>query len=219
MDRPKSFLLSPELHDYVVAHGTPPDAAQQALIRATEDLGPLAMMQIAPEQGALLELLVRITGARRIVEVGTFTGYSALAMARALPPDGHLLCCDVSEEWTAVAKEHWASAGVDDRIELRVGPALDTLRALPRDGSVDLAFVDADKTSYAAYVDELHPRVRTGGLVLVDNTLWDGKVLDPEVDDADTAAIRALNDALAVDDRWDTVLLPIADGLTLLRKR
>ena len=219
VDRPKSFLLSPELHDYVVAHGTPPDAAQQALIDETRALGPLAVMQIAPEQGALLELLVRLTGARRIVEVGTFTGYSALAMARALPPDGHLLCCDVSEEWTAVAREHWAAAGVDDRIELRVGPALDTLRALPRDASIDLAFVDADKTAYAAYVDELHPRVRTGGLVLVDNTLWDGKVLDPAVDDADTVAIRALNDALAADDRWDTVLLPVADGLTLLRKR
>lgn len=219
MDRPKSFLLSPELHDYVVAHGTPPDAVQQELIEATEALGPLAMMQIAPEQGALLELLVRVTGARRIVEVGTFTGYSALAMARALPADGHLLCCDVSEEWTAIARRHWAAAGVADRIELRLGPALDTLRALPAEEAFDLAFVDADKPSYAAYVDELHPRVRTGGLVLVDNTLWDGKVLDPSADDTDTVAIRALNDALATDDRWDAVLLPVADGLTLLRKR
>ena len=219
MDRPKSFLLSPELHDYVVGHGTPPDGAQTALIEATEALGPLAVMQIAPEQGAFLELLVRATGARRLIEIGTFTGYSALAMARGLPEGGHLLCCDVSEEWTAIARQHWAAAGVADRIELRIGPALDTVRALPAEEAFDLAFVDADKPSYAAYVDELHPRVRTGGLVLVDNTLWDGKVLDPEADDADTVAIRALNDALAVDDRWDTVLLPVADGLTLLRKR
>lgn len=219
MDQPKSFLLSPELHRYVVDHGQPLDAVQRSLIEATAQLGPIAAMQVAPEQGALLELLVRVTGARRVVEIGTFTGYSALCLARGLPDGGSLLCCDVSEEWTDIGRRHWELAGLADRIELRLGPALDTLRSLPSDHGIDLAFVDADKPSYQAYVDELHPRLRTGGLVLVDNTLWSGKVLDAAVDDPDTSAIRAFNDAVAADDRWDAVLLPVADGLTFLRKR
>lgn len=219
MDQPKSFLLDADLHRYVLDHGQPLDEVQRSLIDATSQLGPVAVMQVAPEQGALLELLVRVTGARRVVEIGTFTGYSALCLARGLPEGGSLLCCDVSEEWTDIGRRHWELAGLADRIELRLGPALDTLRALPADHVVDLAFVDADKPSYAAYVDELHPRLRTGGLVLVDNTLWSGKVLDPAADDGDTEAIRAFNDVVAVDDRWDTVLLPIADGLTFLRKR
>lgn len=219
MDQPKSFLLTPELHRYLLEHGPVLDEVQRSLIEATAQLGPIAAMQVAPEQGALLELLVRISGARRVVEIGTFTGYSALCLARGLPEGGSLLCCDVSEEWTDIGRRHWELAGLADRIELRLGPALETLRSLPGDHVVDLAFVDADKPSYAAYVDELHPRLRTGGLVLVDNTLWAGKVLDPSVDDPDTVAIRAFNDAVAADERWDVVLLPVADGLTFLRKR
>lgn len=219
MDQPKSFLLAPELHAYVLASSAPLDEVQRSLIEATAALGPLAAMQVAPEQGALLELLVRVTGSARLVEIGTFTGYSALCMARGLPEGGSLLCCDVSEEWTDIGRRHWEMAGVADRIDLRLGPGIDTLRSLPGDAHFDLAFVDADKVSYQTYVDELHPRLRTGGLVLVDNTLWSGAVLDESDTSPDTEAIRRFNAAMAVDERWDALLLPVADGLTFLRKR
>ncbi len=215
---PKSAWLTEELATYLVAHGTPPDAVQQALIDETAAL-PQARMQVAPEQGAFMTLLTRLVGARTAVEVGTFTGYSALAIARGLPPDGRLLCCDVSEEWTAIAQRAWERAGVRDKIELRLAPAIDTLRALPTTEHVDLAFIDADKANYAAYYEELVKRVRPNGLILVDNTLWSGRVLAPEPDDTDTAAICAFNDMVADDARVDTVMLPVSDGLTLLRKR
>jgi caffeoyl-CoA O-methyltransferase len=220
MAGPKSFFLTPEVHEYVVAHGTPPDAVQQALIDETARL-PMARMQISPEQGAFMSLLVRAVGARNAVEVGTFTGYSALALARALPDDGHLLCCDVSEEWTAIARRTWEAAGVAHKIELRLAPALDTLRALPAGESIDLAFVDADKTNYAAYFAELLPRLRTNGLILVDNTLWSGRVVDASApdDDEDTVALRAFNEMVAADDRVEVTLLTLGDGLTLLRKK
>jgi caffeoyl-CoA O-methyltransferase len=217
-DGPKSFFLTPEVHAYVVAHGTPPDAAQQALIEETAQL-PAAGMQISPEQGAFMTLLVRAVGARRAVEVGTFTGYSAIAIARGLPDDGTLICCDVSEEWTAIAMRAWAAAGVAQKIHLRLAPALDTLRAMPAEEHLDLAFIDADKPSYAAYYEELITRLRPNGLILVDNTLWSGTVLDPTKDDADTVALRAFNDMVAADDRVDVALLTLGDGLTMLRKR
>jgi len=219
MADPKDFSLSPELHAYVVAHGTPPDEHQLALIAETEALGAISRMQIAPEQGAFMTLLARLVGASTIVEVGTFTGYSTLCLARGLAEGGRLIACDISDEWTSVGRRTWEAAGVADRIDLRIGPAIDTLRALPADLVVDLAFVDADKTGYAAYADELIPRLRPGGLLLVDNVLWGGSVVDPARDDADTRAIRDFNDALASDDRVEVVLLPIADGLTLARKR
>lgn len=219
MADPKDHTLSPELHHYVVAHGTPPDQHQRALIEETEALGGIARMQIAPEQGAFMTLLARLVGARTIVEVGTFTGYSTLCLARGLADGGTVIACDVSDEWTSIGRRHWEAAGVADRIDLRIGPALDTLRALPADLVVDLAFIDADKTGYAAYADELIPRLRPGGLLLVDNVLWGGAVVDAERDDADTQAIRSFNDALIGDDRVEVVLLPIADGLTLARKR
>ncbi len=216
---PKSFFLGSEIHEYLVAHGTPPDDAQRALIDATAALGGVAMMQIAPEQGAFLTLLAASIGARSAVEVGTFTGYSALCIARGLGASGHLLCCDVSDEWTSIGRPHWEAAGVADRIELRIGPALDTLRALPADATIDLAFIDADKPNYAGYYDELLPRMRPNGVILVDNVLWSGSVIDPSINDDNTVAIRAFNDKVAADERVDTVMLPIADGLTLLRKR
>jgi len=219
MADPKDFSLSPELHDYVVAHGTPPDEHQLALIAETQELGGVSRMQIAPEQGAFMTVLARLVGATTIVEVGTFTGYSTLCLARGLTDGGRLIACDVSDEWTSIGRRHWEAAGVADRIDLRIAPAIETLRALPTDPVVDLAFVDADKTGYAAYADELIPRLRPGGVLLVDNVLWGGAVIDPARDDADTVAIRAFNDALAADDRVDVVLLPIADGLTLARKR
>ena len=217
---PKSFQLSPAIHEYIVAHGTPPDEIQQWLIAETKARVPdLSMMQIAPEQGAFMTVLTRLLGARSAVEVGTFTGYSSLCVARGLGAGGRLVCCDVSEEWTALAREAWDRAGVADRIDLRIAPAIETLRALPPDEPIDLAFIDADKGSYADYYEELITRLRPDGLILVDNTLWGGAVVNESVTDDNTKAIRAFNDLVAADDRVDTVLLPISDGLTLLRKR
>ncbi len=219
-DRPKSIQLTPELHEYLVAHGTPPDAIQKELIEETRSrLGGAARMQIAPEQGAFMTLLCRAIGARRAIEVGTFTGYSALCLARGLPEDGLLICCDVSEEWAAIGRPFWERAGVANRIDLRIGPALETLRSLPATPDLDLAFIDADKPSYSDYYEELLPRLRVGGLILVDNVLWGGRVADPTADDPQTVAIRKFNDKVVVDTRVDCVMLPISDGLTLLRKR
>lgn len=218
-DAPKSFLLTPELHRYVVDHSTAVDPVAASLIAETAAMGPIAGMQVAPEQGALLGVLAAAMGARTVVEVGTFTGYSTLCLARGVGPDGRVHAHDVSEEWTAVGRRHWEAAGVADRIELRLGPAAETLAALTTAGPVDLAFIDADKPGYATYLELLHPRMRSGGLVLVDNTLWGGRVLDPAADDDDTRALRAFNDAVAGDGRFEAVLAPIADGLTFLLVR
>jgi caffeoyl-CoA O-methyltransferase len=218
MARPKSFFLSPQIHEYVVAHGAEPDEVQRALIEETAQL-PMAGMQISPEQGTFMTLIARLIGARQAIEVGTFTGYSALSIARGLPQDGHLLCCDVSEEWTAIARRAWAKAGVDRKIELRLAPAADTLRALPDEEYVDLAFIDADKPAYPVYYEELLKRLRPNGLIMVDNTLWGGAIVDANVDDESTLALRAFNDMVAADERVDTALLTLGDGLTMLRKR
>src|SRR5262245_31203616 len=218
-DAPKHTPLTPELHAYLVAHGAPPDAVQRALIEETAKLGRIAMMQIAPEQGAFMSWLARTLGARRVVEVGVFTGYSTLCLARGLPDDGRVLALDVNAEWTAIGRRYWEQAGVAQKIEPRLGPALDSLRALPREPAFDLAFIDADKTGYAGYVEEILPRLRTGGVILVDNVLWGGSVVDPTRQDPDTLAIRAFNDAMARDPRVDAVMIPLSDGLSLLRKR
>lgn len=215
---PKAIGLSDELHAYAVAHGTPPDAVQESLIARTAELGRISGMQIAPEQGALMTLLTKLVGVQFAVEVGTFTGYSSLCIARGLAPGGRLLCCDVSEEWTAIAREHWVKAGVDDRIDLVIAPAADTLRALPADPPIDLAFIDADKTGYRTYYDEIVERLRPGGLVLVDNVLWSGNIVDESDQSDDTVALRAVNDHIAGDDRVEVVMLPIADGLTIARR-
>jgi caffeoyl-CoA O-methyltransferase len=216
---PKSFFLTPGVHDYLLAHAPPLDDAQRDLIAETEALGDISMMQIAPEQGAFMALLTRLTGARRAVEVGTFTGYSSLSIARALPDDGTLLCCDVSEEWTAIARKYWERAGVDGKIELRIAPALETLRSLPGGEQFDLAFIDADKENYPNYYEEVLARLRPNGVILVDNTLWMGAVIDRNVTDEQTNTIRAFNDAVAADDRVDSVILTVGDGLTIVRKR
>src|SRR5215213_10831919 len=205
MAEPKSFFLSPEIHRYVVAHGTPPDAVQQALIDETAAL-PMAMMQISPEQGAFMTVLTRALGARQAVEVGTFTGYSALAIARGLPDDGHLLCCDVSEEWTSIARKAWTEAGVDGKIELVLAPAADTLRALPDEEHLDLAFIDADKPAYPVYYEEIVRRLRPNGVILVDNTLQGGRIIDSAQNDDSVVAMRAFNDMVAADDRVDSAL-------------
>lgn len=215
---PKSFLLTDDVHRYLVAHGTPPDKVQEALIAATRELGGVSGMQIAPEQGAFMTVLARLVGARRAIEIGTFTGYSALCVARGLAEGGRLLCCDVNEDWTSVGRRFWEQAGVADRIELRLGPALDTLRALPAGTTFDFAFIDADKGNYGAYYDEVLARLEPNGVVLVDNVLWGGGVLDDSQQDDDVRAIRAFNDRVAADPRVDTVMLPVADGLTLIRK-
>lgn len=216
---PRSFLVSDELDDYLLDHTTPADEVQQSLIDATQALGDVSGMQIAVDQGNLLTLLARLVGARRAIEVGTFTGYSALCIARGLADDGHLLCCDVSEEWTAIGRAHWDRAGVGDRIELRLGPAADTLAALPLEPVYDLAFVDADKPGYVGYVDALVPRLRPGGLLLIDNVLWSGAVVDPAATDDSTEAIRRCNDHVAAHPELESLILTIGDGLTLARKR
>ncbi|MBW2274533.1 MAG: class I SAM-dependent methyltransferase [Deltaproteobacteria bacterium] len=218
-DSPKSFALGPEVHAYLVAHGSPPDAIKQSLMEETSKLGGISMMQIAPEQGAFMNLLARLMGARRMIEVGTFTGYSALCLAEALPDDGELICCDVSEEWTSIGVPFWEKAGVRERIRLEIAPALETLRALPRERSFDLAFIDADKPSYSDYYDELLQLIRPGGVILVDNVLWFGRVADPDVVDEHTEIIREFNTKLACDERVECVMLPLADGLTLARVR
>ncbi len=219
MSDPKSFFLSPAIHDYLVAHGTPPDAVAQDLIEATAALGGISMMQIAPEQGAFMTMLTQLLGVKLAVEVGTFTGYSALCIARGLTPGGRLICCDVSEEWTALAQPAWAAAEVADRIDLRIAPALETLGALPDEAVIDLAFVDADKPNYAAYFEALLPRMRTGAVILVDNVLWSGEVVNEAATDDNTVALREFNDLVAQDERVDVVMLPLGDGLSLIRKR
>ena len=218
-DQPKSFFLTKPVHDYLVAHAPPLDDVQRDLIAETEALGGISMMQIAPEQGAFMTVLTRLVGARHAIEIGTFTGYSSLSIARALPDDGTLLCCDVNEEWTAIARKYWERAGVDGKIELRIAPATDTLRSLPAGERFDLAFIDADKPNYPTYYEEVLARLRRNGVILVDNTLWGGAVVDPKATDDNTKAIRAFNDAVSVDDRVESTILTVGDGLTLIRKR
>jgi caffeoyl-CoA O-methyltransferase len=211
--------LTPELYEYLVAHGRNRDPLLAELAAETEKLGPIAMMQIAPEQGTLMSLLVRAIGARQAIEIGTFTGYSALCIARGLPADGHLLCCDINEEWTAVGRRYWQRAGLADRIELRLGPAVETLGQLPASTSFDFAFIDADKVSYRAYYDALLPRLRPNGLIVFDNVLWMGQVLDRTSASDDTRALQALNDFIAADDRVQAVMISVSDGLTIVRKK
>lgn len=194
------------------------------LARLREDTARLPEfgMQSSPEAGALLGLLVRLIGARRIVEVGTFTGYSSTAMALALPNDGRIVCCDVSEGWTNRAREAWAAAGVADRVTLRLGPALESLDAMlaaGEGGTYEMAFIDANKDGYLDYYERALRLLRPGGLVAVDNVLWSGRVADPSVTDASTVTIRELNATIAADERVDHVMVPIADGITLARVR
>ncbi|MFC7596063.1 O-methyltransferase [Terrabacter sp. GCM10028922] len=216
----RNFLVTDAVRSYAVDHGSwRPDAVVRGLQSETAALGDVAEMQIGDDQGQLLTMLARLVGARRAVEVGTFTGYSSLCIARGLVDGGSLLCCDLSEEWTAIARRAWAEAGVADRIELRIAPALDTLRSLPERAEIDLVFIDADKPGYGAYWEELVPRVRAGGLLLADNVLWSGRITDADGTEADTDALRAFNDLVAADDRVEAVVLTAFDGLTIARRR
>jgi predicted O-methyltransferase YrrM len=217
----RSIGLDESLHSYLLSVGVREHPVLARLRDETAQL-PDAQMQIAPEEGAFLALLVRTLGARKVLEVGTFTGYSSTAMALALPAGGRIVCCDVSKEWTDIAKGAWTDAGVADRVDLRLGPAVETLEGLleaGEAGAFDLAFIDADKPNYAAYYEAALRLVRPGGLIAIDNVLWSGRVADPSVDDAQTTAIRELNAAIAADERVDVAMVPIADGLTLARVR
>jgi caffeoyl-CoA O-methyltransferase len=214
---PKSFFLGAEIADYLVGHGMPPDDVQRRLIEETAKLGAVAGMQVSPEQGAFLTVLTRLLDPPAAIEVGTFTGYSALCIARGLKEGARLVCCDVSEEWTSVGRKYWSDAGVAELIDLRIAPALDTLRALASDEKFGLAFIDADKPNYWNYFEALLPHMRPNGAILVDNVLWGGNVVNADANDENTDAIRSFNDKVAADPRVDTVMLPIADGLTLCR--
>ena len=213
--------IPPEVYAYLLRYGVhePPVLAR---LREETDGHPRRQMQIGPEQGQLLRLLVELVGAKRCLEIGTFTGYSSLAVALALPADGSIVCCDVSEEFTSVARRYWAEAGVAGKVDLRIGPAVDTLDALiagGESGTFDLAFIDADKGNYPSYWERCVRLVRPGGLICIDNVLWSGAVADPSDQSPDTKAIRAVNERVHGDDRVTAVTLPIADGMTIARVR
>jgi caffeoyl-CoA O-methyltransferase len=216
----RSEQLSEELQAYVEAHSAPPDEILRELAAETASrFGAAASMQIGPEQGAFMTILARLVSAASALEVGTFTGYSAICVARGLTAGGKMLCCDVSEEWTSVARKYWKRAGLDDRIELRLGPAARTLRELPAGTAFDFAFIDADKTGYVEYWDLIVPMIRTNGVIVVDNTLSHGRVVDPGITEDNLEGIRRFNDHATADGRVELVLLPIGDGVTLARKR
>jgi caffeoyl-CoA O-methyltransferase len=215
----KFIPLTPKLYEYAVAHGHNGDPLRAELAAETTKLGRVSGMQIAAEQGTLMGILAAAIGARSAVEVGTFTGYSALCVARALPADGKLLCCDVNEEWTSLGRRYWERAGVANKITLKLAPAAETLKALPASHTFDFAFIDADKTNYAIYYEEILKRMRPSGLILLDNVLWSGRIMDESVQDTDTQALRKLNDFIAKDTRVEAVMLAVADGLTIVRKK
>jgi predicted O-methyltransferase YrrM len=217
----RSINLTDSLHRYLLDHSVR-ELPLLAELRAETRAMPNAQMQIGPEQGQFMALLVRLIGARRAIEVGVFTGYSSLAVAMALPDDGRLLACDVDAEWTAIARRYWRAAGVEHKVELVLQPAAETLAARVAAGEAatyDFAFIDADKTNYGMYYERVLELLRPGGLIAVDNTLWSGRVADEGVQDRDTVALRRFNDALHRDERVDLSLVPIGDGLTLARKR
>jgi caffeoyl-CoA O-methyltransferase len=210
--------MTPELHRYAVEHSSFRDGAVPEIEQAGEAMGDLASMQIAGDQAAFITIVAAAIGARSALEVGTFLGYGAVAIARGLPPDGRLVCCELDEDYAERAREHLAKAGLEDRVEFRVGPALESLRAMDRTEQFELAFIDADKTEYIDYFEETLARLRPDGLILIDNTLRDGTVLDPG--DSESARVTAeLNDRLATDDRVDVALLGFADGITMVRRR
>ena len=212
-------IVNPAVSDYLLAHCTPADDVLLDLAAETREAFPgAAGMQVSHDEGELLTLLTRLTGVRRAVEVGVFTGYSSICIARGMTGDGHLLACDVSEQYTSLARRYWKRAGLEERIELRIAPALDTLRALPADPVIDLAFIDADKGGYPLYYEELVTRLRPGGLLILDNVLYDGGVLAP-APSGSARAVSQLNETIVADARVESVLLPVRDGVTLARRR
>jgi len=215
----KFTQLDDDLHGYLVANGARQDEVLARIQAETAAMGPIAAMQIAPDQGAFMEILTRSIGAQEALEVGTFTGYSAISIARGLAPAGRLLCLELSEEYAETAARNLEAAGVADRVEIITGPADETIRMLPEREHFDIVFIDADKTGYDVYFEEALKRTRQGGLILLDNMLQDGRVLDPDPDDESTNAIVSLNEKLAADERIDIAMVAIADGITIARKR
>jgi predicted O-methyltransferase YrrM len=211
--------LTDELHAYMVEHGARQDDVLRRVQEETAAMGDISVMQIAPDQGAFMTLLCRSIGASEAIELGTFTGYSAICIARGLAPGGRLIACELSEEFAEIAARNLEAAGVGDRVEIRIGPALETVRALPERELFDFAFIDADKPGYPDYYEELLPRLRGGGLIVVDNVLQGGDVVRDDADGDSVAAIRRLNDTITADDRVDTAMVAIADGLMFARKR
>ncbi|OHV36062.1 MULTISPECIES: O-methyltransferase [Pseudofrankia] len=214
----KSAFVDAGVLRYLRAHSSTPDKVRADLAETTAALGSAAEMQVPAEQGTFLSILAAAVAPRFAIEIGTFTGYSSLCIARGLPPEGRLLCLDINDEWTSVAREHWKRAGVEDRIELRLGPATETLAALPAEPTFGLAFIDADKTSYITYYEQLMPRMLPGGLILVDNVLQYGEVVHEDNTYPSVVAMRHFNEHVVVDPRVETVMLPLADGLTIARK-
>jgi caffeoyl-CoA O-methyltransferase len=213
-------VTGPVVNDYLVRHCSGADRLLGELTTATrEATGAAAGMQISADEGAFLTLLTQLTGARHAVEVGVFTGYSSICIARGLADGGRLLACDTSAEWTAIARPYWQRAGVADRIDLKIGPAIETLRALPAEPRIDIAFIDADKSSYPAYYEEIVSRLRPGGLVTLDNVFLGGRTLDPAYQEEHHQVMRRLNDRITADERVDSVMLPVRDGVTIARKR
>ena len=211
----RELPFSPELYQYLIRHGTPPDEVLDDLTAETESLGGVSRMQIPPDQGAFMMLLTKLISPKLAIEIGTFTGYSSIWIARGLPADGHLICMDVNREWTDIARRYWARAGLEGKITLKLGAALETLGELS-DTAVDLAFIDADKTSYVDYYEALVPRLSQRGAILVDNVLWSGQVVDASDTERDTLALREFNSHVAGDPRTQQVVLPIGDGVSLI---
>ncbi len=217
----KTLTLTEPLYEYLIKVSLRESDVLRRLREETM-LHPMARMQVAPEQGQFMALLVELLGARRVIEIGTYTGYSALCMAAALPAEGHLVACDINAEWTAIGQRYWREAGVTDKIQLRLAPAVETLAellSLKEAGTFDFAFIDADKVNYNHYYEHCLKLLRPGGLIAIDNVLWSGRVIDPLDQDPDTLAIHALNTKLRDDERVSLSMLPISDGLTLARKR
>jgi caffeoyl-CoA O-methyltransferase len=214
----KTIGISDELQAYVIAHGATPDPLQARLAAETQSaLGDRAVMQIAPEQAPFMTIMTKALGVKYAIEVGTFTGLSSLSIARGLPADGKLICFDISDEYTSIARRYWHEAGVDDKIELRIGPAAETLAALPDEPVIDLAFIDADKTGYPTYWNEIVPRIRPGGVILVDNVLRGGRIVQPPTN-PDDAAMVGFNDMVVADSRVQSMIMPFADGITFAIK-
>jgi caffeoyl-CoA O-methyltransferase len=215
----RSFFLEDELLDYIMSHSAPADQVQEALIEETAELGWVARMQISVDQGNFLTMLVKTIRPKFAVEIGTFTGFSSISIARGLPENGSLLCCDVSEKWTAIARTYWERAGLNEKIELVLAPAMETLNNLPEDTEIDFVFIDADKGNYKNYYEAVLSRLSNHGMIVIDNVLWSGRVIDENANDEDTHAIKDFNSHIRNDDRVTCTMLSIGDGVSLIQKK
>jgi caffeoyl-CoA O-methyltransferase len=215
--KPRSFFLTDDLLSYMLEHSSKPDDIQESLKTETQALGDISRMQVAHDQAMFLFMLVSACQPSFAIEIGTFTGYSSLSIARGLPVNGRLVCCDISDDWTSIARKHWEQANLLDQIDLILAPALETLNALPDDTKIDFAFIDADKGNYIEYYEAILPRISKRGLIVADNVLWSGRVLDEDAIDADTLAIQNFNRHIANDNRITSVMLSVGDGLTVIQ--